>query len=237
MQDAAGEHCESSVGGLDALVGESLLGYSEKQGYKIQSSAGQEWERERRDLPVTPDKRSELVQEKLRIVKGGVKKIVAACPHCYNTLKNEYPAFGGKYEVVHHSQLIRELIGSGKLELRQQVKARVAWHDSCYLGRYHDIYDAPRDVVRAVPGAELVELPRNKSRGVCCGAGGARFWMEETIGERINVHRSKEVVATGADCVGSACPFCLTMLKDGVADLGNEEIKALDLVEIVAKAL
>ncbi|OGQ78689.1 MAG: hypothetical protein A2289_09475 [Deltaproteobacteria bacterium RIFOXYA12_FULL_58_15] len=179
-----------------------------------------------------------MAKTNIEMLNGyGVKKILTTCPHCFQTLKNDYREFDGNYEVIHHTQFIHDLLKSGKLKLNKEVKTQVAWHDSCYLGRYNDIYDAPRDVLNAVPGTSVIELERNKSRGVCCGAGGGRFWMEETIGERINVHRSKEVVATGADCVGSACPFCLTMLKDGVADLGNEEIKALDLVEIVAKAL
>ncbi len=170
--------------------------------------------------------------------KYGVKKILTHCPHCMHTLKVDYPQFGGNYEVVHHSQFIEELLASGKLKLSGESSGSVVWHDSCYLGRYHDIYDAPRNVVKVVPGATLIEMPRNKSRGVCCGAGGGRFWMEEEIGERINVHRSNEAIATGAECVGSSCPFCLTMLKDGVADLGKEEeVRTQDIAEIVAAAL
>jgi Fe-S oxidoreductase len=166
-----------------------------------------------------------------------VKKILATCPHCLHTLAVDYRDFGGNYEVVHHSQLFEALVKSGQLKLTKPIKTQVAWHDSCYLGRYHDIYDAPRNVVRAT-GASIKELPRHRSRGVCCGAGGARFWMEEKIGERINVHRSKEAVGVGTECVGSACPFCLTMLKDGVAELGkDEQVKTLDLAEIVASAL
>ncbi|MFC1611009.1 (Fe-S)-binding protein [Myxococcota bacterium] len=180
-----------------------------------------------------------MAQANVELLNGyKVKKILTTCPHCYHTFKVDYPDFGGSYEVVHHTTFIDELIRSGKLKLGGEVKTRVAWHDSCYLGRYHSIYDAPRSVVTAVPGASIAELPRNKSRGVCCGAGGGRFWMEENIGERINVHRSKEAVAAGTDCVGTACPFCLTMLKDGVADLGkDEEVKTLDLAELVAQAL
>jgi Fe-S oxidoreductase len=167
-----------------------------------------------------------------------VKKILVTCPHCLHTLGKEYPQFGGNYEVVHHTVFIRDLIKSGRLALTKPVKTSVAYHDSCYLGRYQGIYDAPRDVVRSIPGATLVELPRNRSRGVCCGAGGARFWMEEKIGERINVHRAKEAVAAGTDTVGSNCPFCLTMLKDGVAALGKDEsVRTLDLAEIVAQSV
>ncbi len=180
-----------------------------------------------------------MAKANVELLNGyGVKTILATCPHCYHTLKVDYREFGGHYELIHHSELIRDLLAAGKLKLKETATKRVAWHDSCYLGRYHEIYAAPRQVVRAVPGLELVELPRNRSRGVCCGAGGGRFWMEEHIGERINVHRSKEAVAAGTDCVGSACPFCLTMLKDGVAELGkDEQVKTLDLAEIVAQAL
>ena len=166
-----------------------------------------------------------------------VKRMLTHCPHCLHTIGTEYPKFGGKYEVVHHTQLIEELIQSGKLKLEKEVKTSVALHDSCYLGRYHDIYDAPRNVVKAVPGASLVELPRNRSRSVCCGAGGGRFWMEETIGERINVHRAKEAAGANTDAVGSSCPFCLTMMRDGLGHIGKEQVSALDVSEIVAQAI
>lgn len=180
-----------------------------------------------------------MAQQNVEILNNyKVKKILTHCPHCLHTIAKEYPQFGGRYDVVHHTVFLRDLIQSGRLKLEKEVKTAVAYHDSCYLGRYQGIYEAPRDLVRAIPGATLVELPRNKSRGVCCGAGGARFWMEEHIGERINVHRAKEAVAAGTDTVGSNCPFCLTMLKDGVAALGkDEEVRTLDLAEIVAQAL
>lgn len=167
-----------------------------------------------------------------------IKKILTHCPHCLHTLKTEYPQFGGSYEVVHHTQFLQELLATGQLKLTQEVKQTIAWHDSCYLGRYHDIYDAPRDVVRAIPGAQLVELPRNKSRSVCCGAGGGRFWVEEKIGQRINVHRASEAVDSGAGTVGSSCPFCLVMMRDGVADLGKgDDVVTQDVAELVAAAL
>lgn len=166
-----------------------------------------------------------------------VKRVLTHCPHCLHTIKAEYPQFGGNYEVVHHTQLIDELIASGKLQLKNSVSEKVAFHDSCYLGRYHQIYDAPRNVIQAIPGAQLVELPRNKSRSVCCGAGGGRFWMEETIGERINVHRATEVAAAQTTKAASSCPFCLTMLRDGLNHLGKESITTQDVSEIVAQAL
>lgn len=166
-----------------------------------------------------------------------IKRLLTHCPHCLHTLGTEYPKFGGKYEVVHHTTFIDELIAQKKLTFTKEVKSSVAWHDSCYLGRYHDIYDAPRNVVKAIPGASLVELPRNKSRSVCCGAGGGRFWQEETIGERINVHRATEAAEAKTDAVGSSCPFCLTMLRDGLGALGKEDISTLDVAEIVAQAI
>lgn len=166
-----------------------------------------------------------------------VKRVLTHCPHCLHTIKTEYPQFGGNYEVVHHTELIDELIKNGKLQLTKEVKTSVAYHDSCYLGRYHNIYEQPRDIVKAIRGATLVELPRNRSRSVCCGAGGGRFWMEETIGERINVHRAKEAAGAETDTVGSACPFCLTMMRDGLNDIGKENVSALDVSEIVAQAI
>ncbi|MEZ4273332.1 MAG: (Fe-S)-binding protein [Myxococcota bacterium] len=170
--------------------------------------------------------------------KYAVKRILTHCPHCLHTIKTEYPELGGQYEVVHHSELIDSLITAGKLKLTSEINQSIAWHDSCYLGRYHDIYDAPRRSVGAIPGTKLIELPRNRSRSVCCGAGGGRFWVEETIGERINVHRAKEAVATSPDKIGSACPFCLIMMRDGVADLGkSDDIATQDVAELVAQAL
>lgn len=179
-----------------------------------------------------------LAQANVEVLNGyKVKKVLTHCPHCLHTLKTEYPEFGGHYEVVHHTQFIDDLIARGALTLKAQAAQKVALHDSCYLGRYHQIYEQPRNIIKAVPGVEVLELPRNKSRSVCCGAGGGRFWMEETIGERINVHRAKEVAATEPDKVGSACPFCLTMMKDGLGHIGKEQVGAQDVSEIVAQSL
>ena len=166
-----------------------------------------------------------------------VKKILTHCPHCLHTIKSEYPQFGGNFEVVHHTQLIDQLLADKKLVPQKTTNQSVALHDSCYLGRYHNIYDAPRNAIRAVPGAKLVELPRHKSRSVCCGAGGGRFWMEETIGERINVHRAKEVAHANTDAVGSSCPFCLTMMKDGLGHIDKAQVQSFDVAEIVAQSL
>jgi len=180
-----------------------------------------------------------LAEQNVEILNNyGVSKIVTHCPHCLHTLKNEYTQFGGDYEVVHHTTMIAELLALGALKLKDDAgKQRVAMHDSCYLGRYQDIYEAPREVVRALPGAELVELPRNRSRSVCCGAGGARFWMEEDIGERINNHRANEIIGTTPSTSASACPFCLTMLRDGLAAAEREDIGAKDIAELVAEAI
>ncbi len=154
----------------------------------------------------------------------GVKKIVTQCPHCFNTLKNEYPQLDGHYEVIHHSQLLEDLIESGQLDMSgARLDERVVYHDSCYLGRHNDVYLAPRKVIGSLAGVEIVEAPRNGTKGMCCGAGGARMWMEETTGTTVNDERSRELVATGASRVATACPFCYIMMDDGVKAQGLEE--------------
>jgi Fe-S oxidoreductase len=165
------------------------------------------------------------------------KKIVVTCPHCLNTLGREYPQLGGNYEVVHHSQLIATLVREGRLKLHQAAQARITFHDSCYLGRYNDEYDAPRDALRAVPGVELVEMERSRSLGMCCGAGGARMFMEEKLGSRVNQLRVEQAAATSPQVIATSCPFCLTMLKDGLKETGRDGIEARDIAEIVADAL
>ena len=170
--------------------------------------------------------------------KYNVKKIITSCPHCFNTFKNEYPDFGGNYEVIHHAELINDLIAQKRLTLKQGEKLKVTYHDACYLGRYNKIFDAPRESLKAVPGLELVEMPRNKKQGFCCGAGGGRMWAEETRGTRINVNRVNEAAETGAAVVASACPFCMIMLEDGVKNTNREgQLKPLDIAEIVAEKL
>jgi len=164
-----------------------------------------------------------------------VKKIVTGCPHCYNSLKNEYPQFGGNFEVVHHSELINDLIQEGKIKLKSQVaKSRITYHDSCYLGRYNDIYDSPRDPLKKIEGVELVEMERNREKGFCCGAGGGRMFLEETEGTRINNNRAEEVINTNSDTIASACPFCMTMMNDGVKSFDKQDsVQVKDIAEIV----
>lgn len=170
-----------------------------------------------------------------------VKKIVTTCPHCFNVLKNEYPELGGNYEVISHAVFLQQLIQDGKLKMKEggEFKGKkITYHDSCYLGRANNIYEAPREVLQALDG-ELVEMKRCKSNGLCCGAGGAQMWKEEEAGDvRINVERTKDIVETGATIVASNCPYCLTMLGDGIKNSDKEnEIIALDIAEIIAKSI
>ncbi len=168
--------------------------------------------------------------------QGGVKQIVTACPHCFNTLANEYPDFGGHYEVVHHTDFLLGLVAEKKLDPKQPVKGKVVYHDSCYLGRYNEIYEPPRKILEAIPGVELVEPEYwTRNKGLCCGAGGAQMWMEEQNKDRINAKRTTQLLETGATTIASACPFCMTMLTDGIKDQEKEdEIKQLDVAELLA---
>ena len=166
--------------------------------------------------------------------QGGARTIVTTCPHCFNTLANEYADFGGRYEVVHHTDFLLGLVATGKLVPRAPVKARVVFHDSCYLGRYNDIYESPRQILGRIPGVELVEAKASRDKGLCCGAGGAQMWMEEQNHDRMNVRRTGQLLATGADTIASACPFCMTMLSDGVkAAAAEEKVRTLDVVEML----
>jgi Fe-S oxidoreductase len=169
--------------------------------------------------------------------RHGVRKIVASCPHCFNTLKNEYPQFGGNFEVVHHTTLLEELVRLGRLKLKTDGKTRTTFHDSCYIGRYNGIYDAPRNLL-ASSGAALTEMPRSRDRGLCCGAGGARMFMEETVGKRVNVERTEEALALNPGIIATACPFCMTMMTDGVkAKDAEERVQVRDVAEILADSL
>src|SRR6478735_975052 len=168
----------------------------------------------------------------------GIKKIVTTCPHCFNIFKNEYPELGGNYEVIHHTTLLQQLIDEGKIKLKEGDSfkgKRITYHDSCYLGRGNDIYEAPRKVLEALD-AELVEMKRCRKNGLCCGAGGAQMFKEEEPGRtRINLERSAEAISTGASVVAAACPFCNTMLTDGVKAAEKEDsVRVLDVAEIVA---
>lgn len=171
----------------------------------------------------------------------GIKKVVTACPHCFNTIKNEYPELGGTYEVIHHSTFLQELINTGKVKLKgggEFKGKKITYHDSCYLGRANNIYEAPREVLQALD-AELVEMKRCKTKGLCCGAGGAQMFKEAENGKKeINIERTEEALETGASVIAAACPFCLTMMTDGVKNKEKEhEIKVLDIAELIEKSL
>ena len=165
-----------------------------------------------------------------------VKKIITACPHCLNTLKHDYPQLGGNYEVIHHTEFIDQLVKAGKIKLKQSLAGALTYHDPCYLGRYNNIYDEPRSILKSVSNGVFKELGRHGRESFCCGAGGGRMWMEETIGKRIYLERSEEIVGLKIKSVAVGCPFCLTMIEDGMKELGKEEqIKTLDIAEIVEK--
>jgi Fe-S oxidoreductase len=176
-----------------------------------------------------------LMKDNIATLNGyHVKKIVTTCPHCFNTLKNEYPQFGGNYEVVHHTEFLLHLIKEGKLKITKGEAAKLTFHDSCYLGRYNDIYDQPRKIFETIPDLQTAEMKRSKSKGFCCGAGGGRMWMEESADKRVNVKRTEEALALKPDIIGTACPFCMTMLEDGLKEKeATDVVKVRDLAEIV----
>ena len=175
----------------------------------------------------------------IQVLNGyNITKIVTACPHCFNTLKNEYPDLGGNYEVIHHSQMLQDLINEGKLTLKEGGSfkgKKITFHDSCYLGRANDVYEAPREVIKALD-AELVEMKRCRTKGLCCGAGGAQMFKDAEPGNKeINIERTEEALDTGASIIAAGCPFCMTMMSDGVKNKEKEEsVKVKDLAELVA---
>jgi Fe-S oxidoreductase len=183
-----------------------------------------------------------MAYQNIQILDGyGIKKIVTTCPHCFNTLKNEYPELGGTYEVIHHTTLLQELINEGKIILKEGGAfkgKKISFHDSCYLGRANNIYEAPRQVLEALD-ADLIEMKRCRSNGLCCGAGGAQMFKEDEPGnKRINIERTADALETGAKIIASACPFCNTMMTDGVKNKEKEnEVIVMDIAELVAQSM
>lgn len=170
--------------------------------------------------------------------KAEVKKIVTIDPHAYNIFKNEYPDFGLEAEVYHHTEVLYQLVRDGKLVPKHAVNEKITFHDSCYLGRYNDVYDPPREILKAIPGVQLVEMERNRDTGMCCGAGGGLMWMEEETGHRINVARTEQALAVNPSVISSGCPYCLTMLSDGTkAKEVEEKISTYDVAELLEKAV
>lgn len=181
----------------------------------------------------------ELCMENISIFeKYNVKKIVTACPHTFNTFKNEYPDFGLEgVEVLHHTELLDQLIKEKRLVPTHEMNERITYHDSCYLGRYNNVYDQPRDILRAIPGVELIEMTRSRENGMCCGAGGGMMWMEEDTGKRVNIARTEQALEVNPSVISSACPFCLTMLADGTKSTEVETVKTKDIAEILDLAV
>ena len=178
-----------------------------------------------------------LVQQNVETLNGyKVRKIVTNCPHCFNCLGNEYGDFGGKYEVVHGSQLVAELIAAGRVKLTTPIPDTITFHDPCYLGRYNGGYDAPRDILRAIPGLELKEMEHSREKGLCCGAGGGRMWMEEKLGTRINQARMREIAEVGTGAVGVSCPFCMVMIGNAKDEIGVAT-QPFDVLELARKAM
>jgi Fe-S oxidoreductase len=180
-----------------------------------------------------------LAQQNVETLReAGVKRIVATCPHCFNTLGNEYEQLGLDVEVVHHTQLLAHLVKEGRLTPVQPIDGGVTYHDPCYLGRHNRVFAAPREVLGSAAAGGITEMPRNSERSFCCGAGGARMWMEERIGKRINVERTEEALATGAGTIAVGCPFCYTMLGDGVTAKGEQEnVEVVDVATVLLRSI
>jgi len=184
-----------------------------------------------------------LAQQNVETMNAyGVKKIVTACPHCFNSIRSEFPEYGGDFEVIHHTQLLAELLREGRLNsatilAEPEAMRTVAYHDSCYLARYNGVTESPREVLASAIGAAPQEMERNREQGFCCGAGGGRMWMEEHIGKGVNIERTEEALRTGAAAIATACPFCMTMLTDGTKQQGREDVPVQDVAEILADSL
>jgi Fe-S oxidoreductase len=185
-----------------------------------------------------------LAKQNIELLKSvSFKFLVANCPHCFNTIKNEYPQFGNlgegrQPEIIHHSVLLKKLLAEDKIPLSDGELKDVTFHDPCYLGRYNDEYDAPRTSLRAVKGLRIIEMERSREKGLCCGAGGGHFWMDLKIGERVNSIRAQEAADTGASTVATACPFCMQMMEDGVKLTGNDQkLDVRDIAEVIAERL
>ncbi len=182
----------------------------------------------------------ELCQENIATFQTyDVKTIVTTCPHTYHTIKNEYPDFGLEgVEVLHHTELLDRLVKEGRITPFYEVNERITYHDSCYLGRYNNVYEQPRDILRSIAGIELVEMERHHENALCCGAGGGMMWMEETAGKRVNIARTEQALAVNPTVISSACPYCLTMVEDGTKHKEIEEqVKARDIAEILELAV
>jgi len=176
------------------------------------------------------------------LAAGGGKTIVASCPHCFNTIANEYPQLGGNYEVVHHTQLLAKLVEQGKITPVTAVEEKITYHDPCFLGRHNKVFTPPREIMEQVPGVQAQEMHRCKNRGFCCGAGGARMWMEERIGKRINTERIDEALGTDPDTISTGCPYCLVMLGDAVAAKkasgeAKDTLEVVDVAQVLARSI
>jgi Fe-S oxidoreductase len=181
-----------------------------------------------------------MATELVEIINGhGVKKIITTCPHGFNCLKNEYPQFGGNWEVYHHSEILASLMQEGRLQPVTGMDKNLVFHDSCYLGRFNDIYEEPRTLLKSISGLRFSEMDRSRNKAFCCGAGGGRMWMEETLGDqKINNARTEQALILDPDIIGVCCPFCTTMLEDGLKDRNMEEkVKVYDIAELLAQTV
>ena len=186
---------------------------------------------------------SMLAQQNVETLnEAGARKIVASCPHCFNTIANEYPQLGGNYEVIHHTQLLARLVAEGKLTPVTPIEEKITYHDPCFLGRHNKVYTPPREIMEQVPGVQAQEMHRCKERGFCCGAGGARMWMEERIGKRINTERIDEALGTDPDTISTGCPYCLVMLGDAISAKkssgeAKESLEVVDVAQLLARSV